>query len=106
MPQPHDEAPTLAPRPPDLDTLPSYISRPQAAELHTKHYGPLRPRTLESWPLTWRTVNGRALVETAEFVAEAQRRFDAAPVWRSGRDPDPGKPPPVGRPRSSRPLAV
>jgi hypothetical protein len=70
---------------PDTEKLPRYADRRQLAALHTQYFGPLSPRTLEVWPLAWRTVNGRAVASVEEFLAEAQRRFDAAPAVRGGR---------------------
>lgn len=45
------------------------------------------PRTLESWPLPTRRVNGRATYNTAELVAFAQAKLDATPSIRGGRTP-------------------
>jgi hypothetical protein len=70
---------------PDPDRLPRYADRRQLATIHTRYYGPQSYRTLEGWPLDWRLVNGRAVAEVRQFLAEAQRRFDAAPVIRGGR---------------------
>jgi hypothetical protein len=68
-----------------LDRLPRYATRKQLSQIHHQYFGPLSARTLESWPLAWRVVNGRAVAELREFLAEAQRRFDEAPVIRGGR---------------------
>jgi hypothetical protein len=70
---------------PDPDRLPRYGDRRQLAAIHTRYFGPQSHRTLECWPLDWRIVNGRAVAEVRQFLAEAQRRFDAAPVIRGGR---------------------
>jgi hypothetical protein len=40
---------------------------------------------LETWPLAWRTVNGRAIASVDDFLAEARRRFESAPVVMGGR---------------------
>ena len=58
---------------------PVRVGRRVAAEIVTDHFFPVSHRTLERWPLRWRRVNGRALVETADLLAEAQRRVDEAP---------------------------
>ncbi len=71
---------------PDPDRLPLYGDRRQLAQIHTQYFGPISNRTLEDWPLEWRRVNGRAVSEMRAFLAEAKRRFDAAPVIRGGRD--------------------
>lgn len=59
--------------------LPVRVGRKAAAEIVTDRFFPVSHRTLERWPLRWRRVNGRALVETADLLAEAQRRVDEAP---------------------------
>lgn len=79
-PQPLD-----LPAEPDLNKLPRFGTRVQLAEIHTKYFGPISHRTLEDWPLGWRRVGGRAVASVLEFLNEAQRRFDAAPVVRGGR---------------------
>jgi hypothetical protein len=70
---------------PELNKLPRYGDRKLLARLHTYYLGPLSHRTLEAWPLDWRIVNGRAVASVLQFFAEAQRRFDSAPVVRGGR---------------------
>jgi hypothetical protein len=69
----------------DLGTLPVRVDRRKGAALLTQHILPVSPRTLEDWPLTWRLVNGKALVETVELFAVAQAKLDAAPPIRSVR---------------------
>ncbi len=64
--------------------LPKRVDRKAGAQLVSHMHFPISPRTLERWPLSWRRVNGRALVDTAELLAEAQRRVDAAPEIRGG----------------------
>lgn len=60
------------------------VDRRDGARLIARLHFPISPRTLERWPVNWRRVNGRALVETEELLAEAQRRVDSAPVIRGG----------------------
>jgi hypothetical protein len=86
MARPMTNPPVLQiPLEPDADRLPRYLSAPQIAALHVQWYGPISPRTLrEVWPLTWLVMNGRLVTETRAFLAEAQRRFDAAPRVRGG----------------------
>ena len=72
---------------PELSRLPRYVDRRTGAALLTQHFFPASHRSLEVWPLTWRHVNGRALVETAELFAVAQSKLDAAPAIRGGRRP-------------------
>ena len=65
--------------------LPARIDRRAAAELVTARYLPVIYGTIEAWPLTWRHVNVRALVDTAELLAFAQSKLDAAPLIRGGK---------------------
>ena len=86
MPRPQTNPQELV-LPPEIDPnkLPRHSTRPQLAQIHQRYYGPLSPRTLEAWNLPWRDVGGRAVCPTMDFLAEAQRRFDASPVIRGGR---------------------
>ncbi len=69
----------------ELLDLPRRLDRRLAAQVVSTHFFPVSPRTLERWPLTWRRINGRALADTEELLAEAQRRVDAAPAIRGGK---------------------
>lgn len=68
-----------------LNELPARVDRRDGAALITKLHFPISPRTLERWPVTWRRINGRALTDTKDLLAEAQRRVDAAPAIRGGQ---------------------
>jgi hypothetical protein len=86
MPRPMSTPqPLNLPAEPDLTKLPRFGTRAQLAEIHTKYFGPISHRTLEAWPLAWRMVNGRAVTSVQEFIEEAERRFNAAPIIRGGR---------------------
>jgi hypothetical protein len=65
---------------PDRANLPRCADRPTGAELVTRFFFKVSPRTLETWPLDWRLVNGRAVCETAALFAVAQAKLDAAPL--------------------------
>lgn len=67
------------------EALPVRVCRRTAAQIVTGHYFPVSYRTLERWPVTWRRINGRALVDTAELLAEAERRVDEATAIHGGR---------------------
>jgi len=73
------------PAEPDLSKLPARVDRATAAALVTRYFFSVSPRTLEAWPLATRRVNGKAHIETAELLAVARARFDAAPRVMSGR---------------------
>jgi hypothetical protein len=65
--------------------LPTRVDRKTGAELVTRHFFPISPRTLETWPLPWRHLNGKAVCETTDLFALAQAKLDAAPSTRSTR---------------------
>lgn len=70
---------------PDLSTLPRNVDRRAGAELLTRFFFPVSPRSLEVWPLTWRHVNGKAVVATAELFSVAEAKLSAAPPVRGGK---------------------
>lgn len=76
---------TPAPQEPDPAALPALLDRRRAAAFLTRHYFPVSHRSLEAWPLPLRHVNGRALYQTTDLIAEAERRIAAAPVLMGGR---------------------
>jgi hypothetical protein len=87
MPRPLSK-PIPIPLPSDLDPskLPHTGTAELCAEIHLRHYGPISRRTIrERWGLPWRIVNGRGVTEIPVFLAEARRRFDAAPVVVGGQ---------------------
>jgi hypothetical protein len=77
----------------DLTALPQYGTADLCAEIHTQFFGPISPRTIrERWGLDWRVINGRAVTDIPIFVAEAQCRFDAAPIVTGARGEPPAAP--------------
>ena len=73
--------PTLDPTNP-----PPRLDRKAAAALLYARLGlQVSPRTLETWPLTSRLVNGRATYDTAELLAHGRAMLDASPSTRGGR---------------------
>jgi hypothetical protein len=75
--------------PPDLQELlaqqPVNVDRRTGAALITKHLFPVSHRSLETWPLPTRLVNGKAIVPTAKLFEIAFARLSAAPVVMGGR---------------------
>ena len=67
----------------DPARLPQRVDRATAAAIITERYGPISPRTLETWPGPWVLMNGRATVATADLLAEADRRFRSATAIRA-----------------------
>ena len=74
--------PLVLPPEPDQDKLPKHVDKRQLAQIHNQYYGPISHRSLETWPLEWRLVNGRGVTETGAALAEARRRFNAGRVIR------------------------
>lgn len=88
MTQAEKTAPTHKPTPetpPIFEPLPVRMDRRQGAKLISARLFPISPRTLETWPVRWRRVNGRALCETAELLAVAEEKFASAPSILGGR---------------------
>ncbi len=69
----------------DLSTLPVRVDRKAAADLVTRYFFPVSPRSLETWPLDWVQVNSKATCATADLFTVAQAKLDAAPVTRTAR---------------------
>jgi hypothetical protein len=81
MPRPsvrHRIEPFTWPKSPDPENFPHYADRRFLAAIHRQYYGPLSEHSLPTWPLDWIIVNGRAVGSTRDFLAEAERRFEAA----------------------------
>src|SRR4051794_39213389 len=70
---------------PDLSVLPPRVDRKAGAELVTRHFFPIVPRSLEVWPLDWLYVNGKGVCETAQLFAVARAKLAAAVPIRSTR---------------------
>ena len=68
----------------DTSDLPTRMDRRMAAAVISRHYFPISHRTLETWPIGWRVVNGKALAETQEILAFAARKLATAPFIRGG----------------------
>ena len=65
----------------DQDNLPVRMDRHTAAAVITHLYFPIRPRSLEKWPVTWLIVNGKAVAETEEILAHAAKKLaNAVPL--------------------------
>jgi hypothetical protein len=83
----------------ELPSLPRVADRRALAPIITRLLFPVSYRTLETWPLRWRLVNGHAVTDVAEALALAYRRFAAAPVLIGG-------PPASRRRRPGAPAAL
>ena len=73
-----------SPKPVDPDRPPRRLTRKQAARFVSARFFPISERTLERWPLRTVVIGRLALLETADVIAEAQRRLEAAPVRAAG----------------------
>jgi hypothetical protein len=67
-----------------LEQQPRFVDRRRGAQFLSERFFPVSHRTLESWPLAWRHVNGHAVCELAELVAVAEAKLAAAAPIRSG----------------------
>jgi len=82
---PRNAATLDLPPEPDPDRMPiMHGDKTQLAEIHSRYFAKLSPRSLERWPITWRKVNGRNVSSVRDFLALSKRRFDSAPLIRSG----------------------
>jgi hypothetical protein len=76
------DLPAPPPVPATRDAIAAFVSR---------HVAPCSPRSVESWPLTYRRLNGRAVAEWADVLTLLRERYDRAPVYRGGKGRVPGK---------------
>jgi hypothetical protein len=72
---------------PNLETVPRMVDRPTGAKLVTLYYFPVTNRTLETWPLHWIIVGGKAICETVALFEVARGKLDAARPARPPRLP-------------------
>ena len=68
-----------------LASAPANADRRVAADLITRHFFPVSHRSLETWPVPVRLVNGRAVTPTAIWFQLAHAKLEAAPVLMGGR---------------------
>jgi hypothetical protein len=86
---PADLQELLAALPPRLVAVaaagPVYVERRTGADSVTQHVTPVSHRTLESWPLPWWRVNGKATTLLIVLLAVAYSKLASAPMVMSGR---------------------
>jgi hypothetical protein len=82
MPRPRSNTAALPlPPKPSPDLWPRYITPEQCELIADRYFSPASRRTIrEKWGLKWKVVGARAITETRDFLAEAERRLDAARV--------------------------
>ena len=68
-----------------LADLPENVDRKVAADLITRHFFRVSHRSLESWSVPVRLVNGRAVTPTSIWFQLAHAKLEAAPVVLAGR---------------------
>jgi hypothetical protein len=68
-----------------LASTPANVDRRTGAGLVTRHLFPVSHRSLETWPLPTRHVNGRAVIPAARLFEVAFEKLNAAPVVMGGR---------------------
>ena len=81
---------TAASPPPNAANLPPYIARIDTPPILYAVLGfRVSLRTLESWPVPTKRVNGKAMFETVQLFDYVQSKLDAAPIIQGGRTPAP-----------------
>jgi hypothetical protein len=68
-----------------LSRLPTNVNRRRGAEEISQYLFPVSHRSLESWQLPTRRVNGQAIVSTRALFALAFQKYSASPVVMGGR---------------------
>ncbi len=68
-----------------LAGAPANVNRRIGAGLVTQHLFPVSHRTLESWPLPIRHINGQAVMPTVALFVVAYAKLSAAPLIMGGR---------------------
>src|SRR5271165_1220443 len=68
-----------------LSRLPTNVNRRRGAEEISQYLFPVSHRSLETWPLPTRRVNGQAIVSTRALFALAFQKYSASPVVMGGR---------------------
>ena len=68
-----------------LEKAPAFVDRRTAAELITGNLFPVSHRSLDTWPLPTRYVNGRAVMPTFKLLEMAFGKLAAGPVVMGGR---------------------
>lgn len=68
---------TIAQRP-DLTQLPVRVDRAIGAALVSRFFFPTTARSIETWPVEWIIVNGKAVTGTENLFRIAQAKLDTA----------------------------
>lgn len=68
-----------------LTAVPPRVDRLVGAAVITRQCFPVSPRSLETWPVPCRRVNGRAMYDLATLLRYAQAKLDAAPLILNNR---------------------
>lgn len=66
--------------------LPRYADKATTAAIITHNFFPIRPRTLERWPLVARRPNKTVVYDVKEAMALAQRKLDHAHAYKQERE--------------------
>jgi hypothetical protein len=69
----------------DRNALPVRCDRHTGAAIVSKLFFPVSERTLERWPIGTVTVNGKAIMLTADLLAHAEAKIAGAAKIRGGR---------------------
>ena len=66
--------------------LPYFADRNTLAAIISHHYFPIRPRTLEKWPLIVRRPNRATIYNVQEAMELAKAKFESAIVYKQAED--------------------
>lgn len=73
---------------PDPKKWPKNLTAAQCEQVECRYRAPTSGRSIrERWGLTWYRINGKAVVNTLDYWAESQRRFDSAPISGDAEPP-------------------
>jgi hypothetical protein len=70
--------PIIIAQQPDLTQLPVRVDRAIGAALVSRFFFPTTARSIETWPVEWIIVNGKAVTGTEELFQIAQAKLDTA----------------------------
>jgi hypothetical protein len=66
----------------EVALAPIHSTKKELADLISKLFGRISPRTVETRPLVWRVHNGKAVTETRPAIAAEWERFKTSPEYR------------------------
>jgi hypothetical protein len=90
--------PLRLPPEPDPDLWPRKITKRQTEVIFCHYFTQSSGQAVfDTWELVWIEIGGRLVTDTRDFLTEAARRLDSAPVHRRGRASTPAAAPAEAR---------